>query len=190
MPSNNPTRNEYLAVLANPKDTRNATFNQGAFLAGVDYTITSGSSDYVVLTTGNAEIVFSGFDVLTSSGNATIQLFEGPTFTGGQTLEIYNTNLNSNKIPAITEALFNGTPALSVTSDGILKAPPFAIAGDNAARRQLQVFQDIPFILEPNTTYALKITHLDSGARQFSILFSAYENIVPNTTFGQTEAAP
>lgn len=173
------SRNIYLQSLGIPKDTRAATFNDGSFLSGIEASVGSALSIDVGMKTGDSQIVFSGFQVATTSGELLVEIFGESTFTGGTPLAVYNTNKNSTKQASINSLV--GAPTVSVLGD--LQAPPITIYGDNASRQSLDLLVDIPLILKPNTEYIFRATHNGAQTRDVSMLFSAFDNIISEATF-------
>ena len=64
-------KNGFLPTVPMPQDTRAASFNKGSFLAGVDVDLLTTTSFAIGMTTGAAQLVFSGFKVTTDSGDLT-----------------------------------------------------------------------------------------------------------------------
>lgn len=173
------SKNGFLATVPMPQNSRAATFNEGAFFSGVDESLNTLTSFDIGMTTGSNQVVFSGFKVTTDSGDLTIDIFGESTFTAGSDITVYNTNKNSAKIPSIDALVLN--PTVSVIGD--LQAPPLNIFGDNNARSITDTLVDLPLILKPNTSYIFRITHNDTGTKNVSLLLSAFDNIIENSTF-------
>ena len=173
------TRNKYLQAIGIPTDNRGATFNDGAFVIGFTDSLDTTTSVDIGLAIGNNQVVFSGFQIQTDSGDLTISIFGESTFTGGTPLVPFNTNKNSTKTPSVSA--ISQAPTVSVLGD--IQFPPFTIRGDNNQNQSESLLFSTPIILKPNTEYIFKLTHNDTGTRNVSGLLTAFDNIIDGPTF-------
>lgn len=173
------SKNGFTATIPMPQDNRAATFNQGIFVIGFAATLATTTSTDITLTTGDAQVVFSGFQLTTDSGDLSIDIFGESTFTGGTPLVAFNTNKNSTKPVSVTA--ISQDPTVSVL--GVLQFPPFSVKGDNNQNTDNSLLSASPLILKPNTSYIFRLTHNETGTRDVSGLLTAFDNLIQNPTF-------
>jgi hypothetical protein len=173
------TRNKYLQATSIPTDNIGATFNDGAFVVGFTATLATITSTDIGLTTADSQVVFSGFQISTDSGDLTIDIYGESTFTSGTALTPFNTNKNSLKVPSVDAIVQD--PTVSVLGD--VQFPPFTIKGDNNQNVTESLLFTTPIILAPSTSYIFRLTHNETGTRDVSGLLTAFDNIIDEATF-------
>lgn len=176
----NKDRHGFRGTMSFPDTNRGATFNDGAFVVGATATLATTTGTDIGLTTGASQVVFSGFQVNTDSGELLIEMFGDDTaFTGGTPLVAFNTNKNSEKVASITALVQDPT----VSNDGTLQTPPFTILGDNNQNESTSLLSANPLILKPETSYLFRLTHNETGTREVAVLLTAFDNIIDDATF-------
>jgi hypothetical protein len=163
-------RNDILKNIVNSSGGFAATFKGFAFQVGVNQSLATTVSTYLLIETGPLEIVLDPLNIITDSGNISFAIFEDVIATGGSALEIFNMDRNSDITPsAVRVELYS-----VVTDEGTRVTPIYNVIDDNNRSKAGQIFTNTPFILKPNTVYALKITHNDASTRVVNTYITAY----------------
>lgn len=162
---------ESLFTTNRERGARQATFDGECIIGSVGFSLGTGTSEDIYLETGGVKVVVSGFTLDSSSGDFTLELYEGSEATGGTAIQLMNTNRNSSFIPTIV-ALSTG-PTISELGTLIFSEQ---FAGDNSQNRLTSFYLDIPVILKPNTGYIYRITHQDGQTRFFTARFAAFDS--------------
>lgn len=108
---------------------------------------------------------------LATGGDAQVEFLEGSTITGGTTKAANNRNRASANVPA---SVFTVDP--TVTVDGtVLSGPVFLPGGTIIVSGGATQDSFIEWILQPSTTYVLRITNISGASQPISVAFDWYE---------------
>lgn len=145
----------------------------------VDETASLASAGIIELCLRTADEVIE-IEVLSlgsTSIETSVELREGVVFTDatGTTLTSYNRNRNYKAIPLPVD---NAEKNPTVTNQGTL-IEDFTVFGESGGGGNKPAFSSgsitVPYILEPNSTYMLRITNNDASARDYrAALYLSY----------------
>lgn len=108
---------------------------------------------------------------LATGGDAQVEFLEGSTITGGTTKTANNRNRASTNVPA---SVFTLDP--TVTIDGTtLSGPVFLPGGTIIVSGGATQDSFIEWVLQPSTTYVLRITNISGASQPISVAFDWYE---------------
>jgi hypothetical protein len=105
-------------------------------------------------------------------GDASVELLEDPTITGGAAHAEINLKRTSTNV-ADTVALLN--PVINVDGTLLFEAFIPGGTGGNATGGQFGLRDDTEWILDPNKTYAVRLTNISGLPKDGSLLCEWYE---------------
>jgi hypothetical protein len=154
-----------LKLLGDVSGRVDATRNSSIFTASRLVTgVAAGANADSVLITGAKPVILFARNVDRSGSSVSAQIFEAPTYTGGTTSPIYNTN-RANPVATTVSALIGVTTTVTGTQ---VTATSYAIGNaSNQGQGGQAVLGELVYLL-PNTTYLLRLTNLDTASATLS----------------------
>jgi len=131
--------------------------------------IADATSVYVAWTTPSGVYPHISYEV-SASGDCTVVLLDGLTYSGGTAITAFNRNMNY----ADKTGVFVHTP--TSPTGGTEKFPWFIPAGGKKGGSGGYDFPEK--IYEPNTLYALKVTNISGGAINVGVSIAYYESVI------------
>lgn len=149
-----------------------AIYNGIGFDVSGTGTIASGASASFMAIVGDTSLHFHGFEIKSSAGLVTVELFEAPTTSANGTAK---TPLNKNRnSTTVSKTLVYMNP--TITANGTLLATRQILqVGGGAHIEGGEASISSEWILKPNTKYIIKITNSSGGSINFSSSFYYYE---------------
>lgn len=137
------------------------------FVAQERVTLSGGSSvDVGIKVPSGVNVVLGAFAIDTTSGDFSLEIFEGSAFTGGTMISLFNPN-RTKDISQVSTSVLDPT----VSDDGVLIGK-LETLGDNANKSVGGLDNDIPMTLASDTDYIFRVTHNDINNKDFIIYFA------------------
>jgi len=144
--------------------------HEGRFFSGGHYVASLANGGTIDILFQNGEHAFHGVPEVITGGDATLQLYEGTTFSApGTAVTMSNHNRN-----AATQTLSGATHTPTVTAVGTQMNGTILIPGgkNNSSGASGEFSQE--FVLKPNTTYMMRVTNISGVAQAVSAIAKGY----------------
>ena len=149
--------------------------HEGRFFSGGYYNSSlADATNQDFLVTTSADNTFHAQFLVAISGDCTMQIFEGPTTSGGTSVSMSNHNRSSSKVCDLT---VKHTPTVTGTGTQI-NGTIFLPGGDKHTGGGGHFGFANEFMLAKSTSYLLRVTNVSGGAIKISVgLFGYHPNI-------------
>lgn len=145
--------------------------HEGRYFSGGYYNSSlADTSDQDFLVTTSSSNVFHGQFLVSISGDCTMQIFTGPTTSGGTSVTMSNHNRTSSKVSDLTVV---HTPTVTGTGTQ-LNGTIFLPGGDKHTGGGGSFGFANEIIMAKSTSYLLRVTNVSGGAIKISIGFFGY----------------
>jgi len=134
--------------------------------------LAGGQSGDGIITTGDKVVVIDKRVASYTGDGVIVQIYESPTFTGGNAVTTYNKSRVNNTSP-----LFSVVAGVTVTDKGILAFADEYLIGNssNQGAGGTALNLNEGRTLKPNTDYLLRVQSLDNQQQAIAIFNSFYE---------------
>jgi len=135
--------------------------------------VAAGASTDSILTTGNQYVLIKSRQITFTGSEIEASVYKNPTYTGGSTIPIYNLNTAIGGSPL--SVLRTGITVTSVGTEIAAKTHSYGSdTNGNRSSGSFSVF-GLERVLQPNTSYLLRVTNQDSSTVKVAGYITFYE---------------